>query len=424
MELYLRLGGRFGFVMPAATLPRLQYRGFRAADYSSRAATAFAAFDAPWELSEVRPQPFPVPACIVFGRRVDADELAAMPENATWWQARVPDQHRAWDEVEAMFAFVEREVVVAGSDFDSPYAELVRQGSNLVPRVLLAVRQRDAGPLALPTGQIAVESGRLGGEKPPWRDLPTQIGEVEEQFVMPMLLGNSLLPFGLRGDTRAVIPWDGAKLLTGADEAIEAFPGLAAWWRNAERLFLRHRSETTTLDLNGQIDYQGKLRAQFPLGAHRVAYTGRGEIVTAARISDPHAVVDHALYWAEFEDPNEALYVVGVINTKALHTRIVAALSKGLFGGRNIHRAPFLLVWPQYDPKDDTHRHIAAAAEEAERVGAHARQDARSVAAARARVRAALEADGIAARLEALVEQLLSRAGVDEQLEEEAVRAG
>jgi alkylation response protein AidB-like acyl-CoA dehydrogenase len=46
-------------------------------------------------------------------------------------------------------------------------------------------------------------------------------------------------------------------------------------------------------------------------------YTGRGEIVTAARISDPEAVVDHALYWIGFDSEDEALYVVGVINTNA-----------------------------------------------------------------------------------------------------------
>jgi hypothetical protein len=416
IDLYLRLGGRFGFVMPAAALSRLQYRGFRAADYSTQAATAFVAFAQPWELTEVRPQPFPVPASVVFGARVDAGELVAMPPTATWWKANVPDHYRSWEAVGPLFSSDEREVVVITGEFNSPYADLVRQGSNRVPRVLLAVREHEAGPLHLAAGRVAVESARLGGEKPPWRDLRTQQGEVEAQFLMPILIGDSLLPFCRRGDVRAVIPWDGTELLAGSREEIEAYPGLAAWWRNAERLFIRHRSETTTLDLIGQIDYQSKLTTQFPLGEHRIAYTGRGEIVTAARVSDPDAVIDHALYWAAFDSADEALYVVGVINTRAVHSRIVDALSKGLFGGRNIHRAPFLIAWPQFDPRDELHIDIAAVAGDAETIAAAAGH-AGGIVAARNRVRSALEGDGVAARLETLVEELLARAGADEAIE-------
>ena len=141
-------------------------------------------FAQPWELTEVRPQPFPVPAAVVFGARVDAGELVAMPAMATWWKATVPDHYRSWEAVGPLFSSDEREVVVATGEFNSPYADLVRQGSNLVPRVLLAVREREAGPLYLAVGRVAVESARLGGEKPPWRDLRTQQGEVEVQFLM------------------------------------------------------------------------------------------------------------------------------------------------------------------------------------------------------------------------------------------------
>jgi hypothetical protein len=409
-ELYLRLGGRFGFVMPAATLSRLQYRGFRAADFSSQTATTFIAFDTPWELTNVRPQPFPVPAAVIFGERVDARDVVAMPATTTCWHAQVPDHYRSWSQVEELFSSAETQIIVATDEFDSAYAGLVRQGSNLVPRALMTVVERGAGPLGVATGQIGVESDRRSPEREPWRDIASLHGTVEEQFVMPILVGGSILPFALRGDARAVIPWDGRKLMAGSSEAIEAHAGLAAWWREAERAFAHHRSETTTIDLIGQIDYQGKLTAQFPLGKHRVAYTGRGERVTAARITDLDAVVDHALYWAGFDSEDEALYVAGVINTQALHGRIVDALSKGLFGGRNIHRAPFLVAWPQFDPRDSLHLDIATAAGDAERVAARVDRTSGGIAAARRRVRGALEADGVAGRLESLVGTLLVEA--------------
>lgn len=409
IELYLRLDGRFGFVMPASMLSRLQYRGFRAADYTSSAATAYASFDRPWELSRIFPQPFPVPASVAFGRRADAGDLAPMPEAALWWSGDVPNHHRSWEEIEGSLSTAEGEIVVAGEDYESPYAALVRQGSNLVPRFLLLVVERDAGPLGTVAGRISVESDRSTPEKTPWREQPSLTGAVESRFVMPVLLGGSILPFALRGKDRAVIPWDGAKLLTGDGPDIESHPGLAAWWKDAEATFARHRSETTTMDLSEQVDYQSKLRDQFPLRQHRVAYTGRGERVTAARISDPDAVVDHALYWAGFESKEEALYVSGVINSNALHDRIHEALSKGLFGGRNIHRAPFLIPWLQFDPTDDLHQKISQAAERAEGVAAKAGVDTGGISAARRRVREALIDDGVRSELETLVSELLER---------------
>lgn len=408
VELYLRLDGRFSFVMPAAALSRLQYKGFRAADYGSQAATAYVAFDEPWELSGVRPQPFPVPASVVQGKRVDASALVPMPDSAAWWSAEIGDHHQSWSKVEHLFTSTTAPVVVAGGDFESPYAELVRQGSNLVPRVLLTVVDDPIpGVLGSVAGRTRVVSDRRSPEKKPWKDLPPLSGSVEDQFIMPILVGGSLLPYALRGDTRAIIPWDGGKLLTGDDTGIDAYKGLAEWWRKAEGLFVKHRSDTSTMDLNEQIDYQSKLRLQFPLRAHRVAYTGRGERVTAARITDPHAVVDHALYWAGFTSKEEAQYVAAVINSEALNDQIQSALSKGLFGGRNIHRAPFLIAWPEYDPAVCLHRDIAAAAGKAEKVAAVAGGQTGGIASARRKVRQALGADGVAAEIEALVSELL-----------------
>ena len=407
IELYLGRGGRFGFVMPAATLSRQQYEGFRGANFSSVLADVHVAFEMPWELTNVRPQPFPVPASVVFGTRGDAKDVSPMPRLTRWWLANVPHHHRSWSQVEELFTFNDREVVIASTEFASPYGGLVRQGSNLVPRLLLAVVERDAGPLGVPAGQIAVESDRRGPEKPPWKHLPSLEGSVEEQFVMPILIGSSILPFALRAGSKAVIPWDGSALLSASEDRIDSYPGLAHWWRLAEGVWAKNKGENTKMDLLGQIDYQGKLTIQFPLKEHRVAYTGRGERVTAARISDPLAVVDHSLYWIEVSSQEEALYLVGVINSEAIHSRIREGLSKGLFGGRNIHRTPFLVPWPQFVETVESHRLIAAAAQEAEQLVSGLTPSAGGTGAERNQIRDALKKSGIGSRLEELVEDLL-----------------
>jgi hypothetical protein len=410
-ELYLRVSGRFGFIMPAATLSRLQYQGFRAANFASSDSPLTVAFDKPWELSRVRPQPFPVPASVIFGSRTEALDARTMPEEATWWEGSVPDHYRSWPEVKDLLATTEAPVVVADENFLSPYGALVRQGANLVPRVLLTVVERPPTALGLPAGQVAVESDRSSPERPPWSELPSHTGLVEDRFVYPVILGESVLPFRIRNAKLTVIPYDGSQLLEAGGMLIDNFPNLAAWWRSVEREYARYKPASTRHDLLGQINYQSKLVNQFPLSAHRIAYTGRGAIVTAAPITEPRTVVDHALYWAPMSSAEECGYVCAVLNSSAVQGRIRDALSKGLFGERNIHRAPFRVAFPEYDPDLELHQEIAAAAAQAEAVAEGVSLDGiSSTATARKKIRDAIDESGVGAQIEALVEQLLADA--------------
>ncbi len=68
IELYLRPGGRFGFVMPLAVLSRLAYAGFREGKYGPEFGVAF---DEPWDCEGIKPALVPVPSSVVFGRKTD-----------------------------------------------------------------------------------------------------------------------------------------------------------------------------------------------------------------------------------------------------------------------------------------------------------------------------------------------------------------
>ena len=55
-----------------------------------------------------------------------------------------------------------------------------------------------------------------------------------------------------------------------------------------------------------QVDYYGKLTAQFPTPPLRVVYTKAGTLAAAALLSDKNALVDHKLYWARTGNQDEA----------------------------------------------------------------------------------------------------------------------
>ena len=84
VERYLKLGGRFAFVMPSGVLDRGQYSGLRSGRYLTEQIKhrVCVAFGTPWNLRRLRPHFFPITAAVVFGERTE-DPRRCRP---TWWR--------------------------------------------------------------------------------------------------------------------------------------------------------------------------------------------------------------------------------------------------------------------------------------------------------------------------------------------------
>jgi hypothetical protein len=372
IELYLRIGGRFGFVMPLAALSRQTYAGFRSAHFSSKTETCAVAFKTPWNLDRVAPAPFPVPSSVVLGSRVASghhSERVPLPDSRLLAVGRVdgsggPD---AAARVDWTMMIPDRDAP-SYSEATSPYAKRFRQGAILVPRMLIMVEEDPPGPLQ-PRTYRAVRSRRGRLDKPPWRSLPDQNGVVEAVFVRPVFLGEHCLPFRLLSPAKAVIPFDGKVLMSGEDERIDRYRGLAEWWRAAEGIWMANRSSEKRTLLE-QIDYIGQLSAQFPIAPIRVVYTKAGNYLTASMVTDPEAVIDHMLYWGVAATIEEARYLTAVLNAPALNKLVEPYQSRGLFGPRHFDKYVWYAPIPEFDPKDQRHRHLVNLAVEGERTAA------------------------------------------------------
>ena len=375
VELYLAVGGRFAFIMPRATLTRQAYDGFRHADFSSPGATCAVAFDVPWDLGEVDPEPFPVPSAVVLGQRVTsptAPPRVPLPSSRLRLSGRT-GAHGGWAVAATNLVITTTEGERAFSTDDvprSPYAERFRQGASLVPRMLVFVVDAPRGPVGMPQGLLPVRSRRGSLDKTPWRGLPDQSGNIETIFVRPTYLGEHVLPFRLLQPGRAVIPYDGTRLLSGADDRIDRYPGLAGWWREAETTWDEHKAPATSLSLLGQVDYMHKLSAQFPAAPIRVVYTKAGNYLTGATVTDRDAAIDHTLYWAAAGTIDEARYLTAVLNASALGEIVAPYQSVGAFGPRHFDKYVWYVPVPEFDPSDKRHRHLVDLAEQAEAVAA------------------------------------------------------
>lgn len=231
VERYLKTVGRFTFVMPNAAVDRGQFRGLRTGQYKRPDATnpVVIAFDPAWELRRIRPHFFPRGSAVLFGAR--AEQPKPLPTEISVRTGRVPEQNANWEAVESTLSQTPGTAYVANDDPNSPWAERFRQGATIVPRMLLFVIRQAAGPLGMPAGKAGVRSLQRANDKRPWKDLPPLEGVVETEFIQPVLLGESILPFRIGQTFEAIIPRDREGLMDGQSDRIDAYEGLANWWR-------------------------------------------------------------------------------------------------------------------------------------------------------------------------------------------------
>ena len=408
IERYLHAGGRFGFVMPWSILRGRQHAGFRKGRYpliQSKDLTV--SFDPAWDLHAVKPTFFPVPSCVVFGTRTETS--VALSSAIEKWSGRLPRTNIGWSTarkhiVRAAGSVQEAKDSVAGSG--SPYAARFAQGATIVPRFLLVVDQKSSGPLGAGAGRVSISSHRSPNEKKPWKSLPSLEGNVERQFVRSMHLGETILPYRVLKPLKAVIPWDGKRLLHGRDEHLALYPGLDAWWRQAETIWEANRS-SERLSLIERLDYQRGMYHQFPILTRRVVYTKSGMYLAAAIITGD-AVIDHKLYWGTASSLEEARYLEAVLNSDVVTKRVRPLQARGQHNPRDYDKYVWQLPIPLYDPEDERHARLAVLAEQAEQIAAGIKLPAgKRFEGLRSMIRKAIAADEVGQQIEEEVATLL-----------------
>lgn len=408
IELYLKPSGRFAFVLPFAALSRRQFAGFRTGRYATATGEVVVAFQTPWDLHKVKPNLFRVPPSVVIGTKTtDARPLS---QEADHWTGRLPGRNISWALAADNLTRTPAGIEVARDAPNSLYHSRFTQGASLVPRMLVIVEPAPSSPIGVAAGRQAVRSARSANEKKPWKSLPAREGVVESEFVRPIHLGATILPFRLMQPWLGVIPRDHNGLLSGDDARLDLYPGLANWWRAAEAVWVANKG-ANPLSLIEQIDFRHKLSLQFPAAPHRVVYTKGGQYLAAVRIEDPRVVIDHKLYWATTASLEEARYLTAILNSPAL-TRLVAPLqSRGEHNPRDFDKYVWRLPIPIYDAADERHRELVDLASRAEDVAAALDVSGVNTFQAQRRLtREALAHSGVAQEIDAVVLALVEPA--------------
>lgn len=411
-ELYLRHGGRFGFVMPNAVLTRRQYEGFRAGRYMGSGEPVSIAFSEPWDLEPIRPIFFPQSSCVVFGTR--ASTASPLPTSAVQWNGRLPRANPSWDEARPKLTrspIAAAKAHIADGTPSSPYAPGVWQGATFVPRMLIVVEtpEDDGSRLGLGTGRVAVRSRRSPNEKAPWKTLQPLTGSVETRFVFRMHLGETLLPFRLADPLRVVLPIEGSTLLDEDGDRLALSPGLEDWWSRASSTWREHHKGDLTLAQ--QVDFRQKLTEQLDPAPVRLVHAASGIHLVAALVTDARVLIDKSLYWTSCSSVEEGRYLEALLNADAVDELLKPLQSRGKDSPRHIDKYVWELPIPRYDPTVELHLRLAALAERAAREASEVVLLENDFRRRRNEIRTELRLSGVATELDAAARELFAGFG-------------
>ena len=409
-RLYLRATGRIAFVLPLSVLTRGQFEKLRKGVYQYGSI----GWEEAWTMDDSVQPLFPVPACVVFGRRQRVGK--AMPETVRAYSGALPARDASEEIVDRLIvagtfkapedvAKPTATVTIGGST----YRRAFRQGATLVPRMLCFVERVPTGRLGIDITAPPVRSKRTNQEKKPWKDLPGIENQVEAQFLRPILLGESIAPYRILGTFEGVIPeGEDGRIYDAATALNRGYDHLFKWMKKAEAIWNTDRSEGGDMLLNQRWNYHNGLTNQFPTPVVRVLFAASGTVPAACIVTEIETVIEHGLYWARAVSLAEARYLTAILNSETARERVEKYQARGQWGARHFDKVIFNLPIPVYEHKRKVHRDLAAAAERAETVAAAvALPEGVKFQRARSIIRAALVKDGVAGEIDALVAGLL-----------------
>ena len=164
------------------------------------------------------------------------------------------------------------------------------------------------------------------------------------------------------------------------------------------------------MTLKERLDRIHGLSAQLAVAEMKVVYTKAGTLLSAGILEDSRVVVENGAYWAAARNIDEARYLIAILNSASTLAQIVSMQPMGAFGPRHFDNLVWELPIPEYDRLNSLHRELSQAAAEAERVAVSvALREGVHFTRQRRAIRDALATDGIAGRIDALVDRLLNR---------------
>lgn len=360
---YLKDGAHWSCIMPASLMSGLNHEPFRKEKYRHSDMELETKVSAIWELPT---DTFKNKAVVLSGEKGRAAEPVAI-------EGRVYTSAREYEDCTYTLNRQGNRSAWTNRGSDEEVADIINggtlnftQGCDLFPRTALFHRYTrrsngnfDIAPIERTGGLWYLISE---SKKVLCNDLAAE--NFDKEYMYAAYISKHLSPFIMSEPAEVLIP---GRKEQGIWSPI-LLSDLALMNASTAYVF-RQISEAVEQDLvsylRETINIYGKLyRQDFGMKNWLILSSASGSNPCAAYISlgdydRNRLVIDQTLYWYLTDSEDEAVYIVGLLNSTALSGAISAFQPEGGFGKRHIHTLPYKMI-PQFDPKDETQMEVVA----------------------------------------------------------------
>ena len=306
-ELYAEVGATIGMVMPHSALRAGQHLKWRSGRYKQKGGRNAPSISMnlkvrePWDLDNVVPDFFPMPAGVVFAHYAGVGQGTPLaPGTIQVW-------HGDWQEDYAGITRKSEALHHDDGKFKSPYAELSRRGADISDRQLFFV-QPVPHTAMIPTANTTNVKPRIGNQdKIKYEAQLTQLeGVVSNDNLFDVYLGECVAPYVTLHPLKAALPVHHVTMTMPLNhenceankhnacrlEVAELHSTMQRRWNNAAEMYREAHKTQAIKDLYSNLNHLNKLTSQLEYlqlaknETVRIVYTESG----AAIIRDNRAM--------------------------------------------------------------------------------------------------------------------------------------
>ena len=387
-ELYAKPQAIIGMVMPHSALRSGQHLKWRSGNYKrtgSRNAPNIGLnlrVHEPWDLDNVVPDFFPMPASVVFAQYTGASQGTTLaPATVQVWRGN-------WEDNYPGITRTSEPLHHDDGKLKSPYGELSSQGPTITDRRLFFVEEIASMAMIAAANTTNVKP-RLGDlDKVTYEGQLNKLeGVVSNDHLFDVCLGECIAPYVALDPLKAALPVHRPTMTMPLNhdscddkhgdcslEVSALHPSMQRRWNNAAEMFRNAHEKRVIKDLYSNLNHLKKLTSQLEYfrvtttgdGTVRVAYTQSGQ-PTAAIIRDRHAIVDRTLYQTECRSEAEAHYLLAILNSERLATEVKPFCPTNWAKKiRHFEKHGWKLPIPRYESRNTLHSRLSKLGQTAE----------------------------------------------------------
>lgn len=370
VDLYLREGGKIGFVLPKSVLVASHHVNFR--KFSKPNVTLEKIID----VENVTPL-FKVPSCVLLASKIGTTSYPVPMINVSGkLNFKNIDLENAKKTLKITKTSFEPAVL---SCKRSQYYDAFYEGATIVPRNFYFVSLVKDSFLGINPQAPMIKSDENNVTKKPW-DKVILDGQVESNFLFGTLLGDDIIPFGNKGFRLVVLPIlpneDKSKIISTYSELQQkSFMYASSYFENAEIKWLKHATDKSKkMSIYQRLNYQRGITNQKIKGVFKVLYVASSTYLASCVVNTKQEtkidknginvnlngfVAESKTYYFETNNEDEAYYLSSILNSKSVDLIIKPLQTRGLWGERDIHKRPLLLPIPLFSNSNPNHKKLA-----------------------------------------------------------------